>query len=70
MKGWKRARRMMPKSKCARGSFRTLDTESGDTRILICCPKGPGHWNKRTKQCNVGTRAYEILRRTRRKRLR
>jgi len=50
-------RRQFPSSKCAKGSFRTI--ERGDTKIVVCCPKGS--WDKRTKRCRVGTRAQSIL---------
>ena len=32
---------------------------SGDTRILVGCPKGA--WQPRLARCRVGTRAYEVI---------
>jgi hypothetical protein len=60
MKGWKK-RRLMKKSACARGSFRYVGKKGAKTRVLICCPRG--HYSKKADRCEVGTRAYEILRR-------
>jgi hypothetical protein len=51
-----RKRQFSPK-KCAAGSFRTI--ERGDTKIVVCCPKG--EWDKRRQRCRVGTRAQSIL---------
>lgn len=44
--------------KCAKGSFRTK-LLSKRSRLIICCPAGPGHWKR--GRCSVGTRAVAKL---------
>lgn len=56
-KSFKRRRLLSPK-KCAKGSFRTK-TLKGGKKLVICCPKGPGHWNGKT--CRVGTKGQSLL---------
>ena len=46
-------------SKMAKGSIRTV--KRGKKRVRIGCPKGPGHYSKKTGRCKVGTRAVSIL---------
>ncbi len=48
-----------PASAMAKGSIRTI--KRGKKRVRIGCPKGPGHYNKKTGRCRVGTRAVSIL---------
>ena len=48
-----------PASSMAKGSIRTV--KRGKKRVRIGCPKGPGHYNKKTGRCRVGTRAVSIL---------
>ena len=60
----------LPKSKCvkryrkksefAKGSFRYI--KRGSLYLLVGCPKGK--WNKKTKRCRVGTRAFESMKAT------
>jgi len=58
-KNFVRDRQFSPKQ-CARGSFR-MKKISKDKMLVICCPRGPKHWSKRSKQCKVGTRVQSIL---------
>ncbi|MGI0149638.1 MAG: hypothetical protein ACREDF_08930, partial [Thermoplasmata archaeon] len=44
--------------RCAAGSHRTKIV-SKNTRLIICCPRGPGHWKR--GRCSVGTRAVAKL---------
>lgn len=60
MKGWRKVKKLMSKSRCASGSFR-YKSVGKKTKLLICCPTG--YWNKRAERCEVGTRAYEVLKR-------
>jgi len=47
---------IMPKSRCAAGSFRTKKLPKG-RRLVVCCPKGS--WTGR--RCKVGTRGQVLL---------
>lgn len=47
---------------CARGSYRTKKL-SKSKRLIVCCPKGPGHWKR--GRCRVGMRAKAVLKRRR-----
>jgi hypothetical protein len=38
---------------CAQGSLRTVSPNK-TTRVLVCCPSGPGHW--KSGRCRVGMR--------------
>lgn len=60
-KNYVRKRQFSPK-KCAKGSFRTM-TVDHQTKMVICCPKGPKHYNKRSGKCRVGTRVQTVLKR-------
>jgi hypothetical protein len=46
-----------PKGTFDRRSFRTL--VRGPARVLVGCPKGS--WQPRKKHCQVGMRAYEVI---------
>ena len=45
---------------CAAGSIRTISPNS-KTRLLVCCPSGPGHF--KNGRCRVGTRVKAVFKR-------
>ncbi len=53
-----RSKKLNSKRIFAPGSFRTKKLKGGK-RLITACPRG--HWNRRSKRCKVGTRAYELL---------
>ena len=57
MKGFT-AKRYRSKSSFAPGSFRTIGKKGG-RRLVIGCPRGK--YNRRSRRCRVGTKAYELL---------
>jgi len=54
-------KQIMPKSKCAAGSFRTKKLSKGQ-RLVVCCLKGS--WTGR--RCKVGMRGQVLLKPRRR----
>lgn len=52
-------RKMAPKSRFAKGSFRTIRIGKHGKRAIIGCPKG--YWSKRSKRCRKGTRMVTML---------
>lgn len=58
-KNYIRERQISPK-KCAVGSFRIKNVpHRPDKKLVICCPKG--HYNKKSRKCEVGTRVQSKL---------
>lgn len=51
-------RKFAPKSRYASGSFRWK--KSGNTWLLIACPRG--QWQPRKKRCKKGTEGFAVLR--------
>ena len=49
---------MSPK-KCDRRSFRTIDIGTEGDKGTVCCPKGG--WDKKNKECKVGTQLQKIM---------
>jgi hypothetical protein len=50
-------------STMAKGSIRSKTVGRGKKKkiIRVGCPKGPKHYNKKTKKCRVGTRVVSVL---------
>ncbi len=55
-KGWREKK--LATIECAAGSMRTK-TLGPKTRLLVCCPRGPGHY--KGGRCKVGMRAVAKL---------
>lgn len=52
-----RRKRLMSPGKCAAKSFRMKKIKGG--MLVVCCPRGPGHWKR--GRCHVGMRAQARL---------
>lgn len=57
MKGFS-SKRYRSKRVFAPGSFRTVKLKGG-RRLIVGCPRGK--YNRRSRRCRAGTKAYELL---------
>lgn len=56
-KKYRRYRQFQP-TECDPRSYR-IKSVSSKTKLVVCCPKG--HWNPKTKRCEIGTKVQSIL---------